>query len=114
MSKVRSEALKTFKVLKENIVFTFVEEVNSKGHFDLKTASGIVIQEGADKQTDKPRWAKVLLIGEEVTQVDVGEYIFIRPLQWTPGMKFEDGYIWSTDIDQVIMVSKDEPTILQY
>ena len=105
-----SNDIKNLKVLHDNIIFQFVEEVTDKGAFKQQVGS-LTVVENADKQADKPRWAKVLMVGDEVTKIEPNEFIYIKPLQWTPHMKFNKEMIWATDESQVIMKTEVEPII---
>lgn len=102
---------KELRVLKQNIIFQFVEETTSDGQFKQSSREGLIVIEDKHKQMDKPRWAEVMVTGDDVEGIEVGDYIYIKSLQWTPHFKYERDLYWTTDQDQIIAVSSVEPPV---
>lgn len=101
------------KPLKNNIIFQFLDETDtSHGKFKQISASGFeIISSDTTDSTEKPRWAKIVALGEDVTEVVEGDYVCISPLMWTDHVTYEKAKYWKTDIDNLLLVSKDIPDI---
>ncbi len=80
------------------------------------TQSGIVIQNLNGKlEGIKPRWGQVWAIGPEVTDIDIGEWVYVAHGRWTRGIKVEDHdgseiVIRRIDNDEILLVSKEKPS----
>ena len=53
----------------------------------------------------RPRWAKVHAVGNECTDVEVGQYVLVSHGRWTRGIKHEDEVIRRIDNDDILAVS---------
>jgi co-chaperonin GroES (HSP10) len=98
--------VKTLRPLKGKI---FVSELDDGMH---KTAGGIIIID--DKVTDRgirPRWAKVALIADDVTDVKVGEWVLIEHGRWTlrtpVGIDGVEVDVWMIDPAAILVVSDE-------
>jgi co-chaperonin GroES (HSP10) len=83
----------------DKILFIFDEDIENK-KFSNVTKSGIIVQERAENQLEKPRLGWVKQIGPDVKDVQVGDLVLIEPLRWTTGIEVEevsDGEFWITD-----------------
>lgn len=103
------------KPINARVLFQFLEDLDNTS-FKQKSDTGLFIIENKDKQVGVPRWGKVLAVGPEAeSEVSVGEYILIEALGWTNGMTIEGvndgGRFWFTDLDKIIGVSEEEPTL---
>lgn len=82
---------------------------------EQKTASGLVIPGDNGKSSGiHPRWAKVWAIGNEQTDVKVGEWILMEHARWTRGVEYEneDGSITEirmVDNDAVLCACDERP-----
>lgn len=100
--------MKSIKPVKKNILFRFVQELSAQKGFENKTDWGFsVIDKRSDMQIG--RWGEVLHIGPEVKDVQVGDFIFIEPLQWTNNLTMDKKDYWMTNIDKVLLVTKEKP-----
>lgn len=113
IAELSSEAEKfsSLRILKENIVFQFLEETTENGQFKQISKGSIIIMEGKETQMEKPRWGRVICVGDEVNGLSTGDYIYIKSLQWTPRFLYEGEKLWTTDINQIIAVSDTEPSL---
>jgi len=105
-----------FSPLGKDIIFQFVAKRQDRLLVDT-TASGILIATAnTSDQATKARWVKVLMIGEDVTDVKVGQYALVEPLMWTPGIMIEQEGVeqsfWRTEQKHLIAVSEEEMTDL--
>ncbi len=92
--------------LGDSIFFAFVES-SSGGMFVPKAESGIVMTALDITHNKSPKWGKVLLKGPDVDEdIKIGEYILIKPLQWTIGTTFQDEKFWKTDQKNVLSTSE--------
>lgn len=94
----------TLRVLKNKIIFEFVETVK-KGMFETETDWGLTVTTYYDDSAKKCRVGRVLVVGPEVPpEIQVGDLIVIDALMWTEGVKFEGNMIWQTNSTKVIGV----------
>ena len=111
MSTVK-EAFTGLKILKNNIVFQFLEEVNSNNEFNQTSSSGLIkVVEAAEKQVNKPRWGEVVAFGPDVENVVVGDFVFLQPLAWTTSIMFNDERIWLSTDASVLAISENRPSL---
>ena len=99
---------KTIKPLGNNVI---VRDMSFEGR---TLDSGIVLL-GDDGKTDgiRPRWARVYAVGEEQTDVSVGQWVLMEHGRWSRGIKItQDGEeltIRRVDPEAIMMVSDTEP-----
>jgi len=93
--------------VRNHIIFQFVEK-NLYGRFINEAASGILISSEDTKQTNYPRWGKVVAVGPDEIEVSTDDYILIEPGKWTPRFQVDGQDYWKTDSFQVICAS-DKP-----
>jgi len=97
--------------LQNKILFTFLNETDSKGLFKDKTSFGFEIIGNTDDTTKIARWAKVLAFGPKATSMKNGLYILVEPLMYTNGFVHDNIRIWQTDESKVMLVSEEKPDI---
>ena len=99
---------KTIKPLSNNVI---VRDMSFEGR---TLDSGIVLL-GDDGKTDgiRPRWARVYAVGEEQTDVSVGQWVLMEHGRWGRGIKItqegEELTIRRADPEEIMMVSDTEP-----
>ena len=99
---------KTIKPLSNNVI---VRDMSFEGR---TLDSGIVLL-GDDGKTDgiRPRWARVYAVGEEQTDVSVGQWVLMEHGRWSRGIKItqegEELTIRRADPEAIMMVSDTEP-----
>lgn len=96
------------KVLGNNIIFKFLDDTSIRGFSGSKTDWGFMIQD-PPSEVKVPRWGLVVATGPDVREVSAGEFVLIEPLMWTNKIKVGDEYVWKTDINKVMLTSKDRP-----
>jgi hypothetical protein len=99
------------KPLGKNIIFRFLEEASGGGF--VPSSGGLIqlVKQNLDHNRE-PKWGQVILIGPAVNpEIQIGDYILIEPLMWTPGFDVEDLKCWKTDSDKVMIVSTEVPDI---
>lgn len=96
------------KAVGDFFIFQFLNET-ANGKFISRIKSNIILTEqDLSDQATAPRWGKVLSIGDRVKDVNVGDYVLIEPLQWTPKTVWESESYWRTTAEKVLAVAEDE------
>jgi len=109
------------RCIRNGILFAFLQKTNQKGYFEDETSWGFTISadkngqgqgHGAfDRSIKEGRWAKVLVVGNECQEVEVGDYICVEPAMWTNSFDYDGVAIRKTDESKVMIVSKEKPEI---
>ena len=101
--------------LKNYFLFAFFNET-SGGMFGPDRNRGKIMLVGRDIMTQGtlPRWAKVLAVGPEVTDISVGDIVLIEAGKWTIGFEHEGVKIWKSDQDKVLAIGEDESVTFAY
>ncbi len=74
------------KALRNKVLVTTME----RG--EQKLGSGIVIPNDDGKDSGiRHRWAQVYAVGEDITDVSVGQWIYVEHGRWTRGVEVRDG-----------------------
>lgn len=82
-----------------------------------RTKSGIVLTSDDGKSSGlHPRWCRVLFVGDEQTEIKVGQWLLMQHGRWTRGIKYEqeDGVeitIHMIDLEGVLLVSDEKPEV---
>lgn len=100
--------MSNFNPIKNNILFSFLQEISYNNGFENKTDWGFSI---LSKTTDikRGRWAEVLNVGPDVKDVKVGDYVFIEPLAWTNKLTYQSRNYWMTNEDKILLISEEKP-----
>jgi co-chaperonin GroES (HSP10) len=98
------------KPLKHSILVTDLE------FGERRTLSGLIIPDDDGRESGvHPRWGKVYAVGNEVTDVAVGEWILISHGRWTRGVNLEkDGQtitVRMIDPNDILLVSDEKPSV---
>jgi len=102
----------TLNPINNNIIFSFVDPVNSKGEFEKGTTeSGIILQSSFDDSAKSPRWGNVVSVGPACT-VKVGQQILMPNLRWTSGFTHDGQRLWKTDETQIVATRDNESSKL--
>lgn len=96
----------TIKPIKKHILFSFLEKTNSKGQFERKTESGLILTSDFDNSAKSPRWAVITHVGPD-SEYLVGQKILIQPLMWTEHIVFQGKKMWKTDDSKVVALDVD-------
>lgn len=92
--------------LKDTIIVSDME-------FGQRISQGGLIIPNDDMKSSgiRPRWAKVFAIGPEVSDINVGDYIYIAHGRWTRGVTIEtsegEKVIRKVDNKDILLVSKE-------
>jgi len=106
MSTITRFKVDKLKPLGETIIVSDME-------FGQRISKGGLIIPNDDMKSSgiRPRWAKVYATGPEVSDINVGDYIYIKHGRWTRGVTIEtsDGekVIRKVDNKDILLVSKD-------
>lgn len=92
---------------KSRIIFQFVQGVTS-GSFNNKTDWGFEIKKPTE-DVQRPRWAKVMVVGKDVKSVKPGNFILVEPLMWTLSFTHNGDKYWATAEEKLIAMSEEEP-----
>lgn len=87
-------------------LFCFLQETQGRG-FTQKNKGRIILPNAApdiDRQGDFARFAKVLAIGQSITDFKNGDVVLIAALKWTPGFTHDGVKIWKSDDSHVLGV----------
>jgi hypothetical protein len=93
-----------------SFLFAFINETK-KGIFTQKNKGMIFLPNAApdlDRQGDFARFAKVLAIGEGVTDFKVGDIVLIAALKWQKGFEYDGVKIWRSHQEQVIAIYESD------
>ncbi len=93
------------RAIRNHIVFQFLDNVTLAGVFDeTKSTGGIVLPSDKHESAKSPRWAKIVCLGPECSDILRGDgcEILIDALRWSPGINYQDTNIWRTDEDQLL------------
>ena len=106
MSRLTRIKASSFRPLKN---FVFVTEMDEGARL---TRGGIIIPD--DNGTDRgihARWARVHLVGPNVTDIQVGDWVLIEHGRWTERMTLEladgDTEVWQIDYPNAVLVVSD-------
>lgn len=93
------------RALRNYILFQFLDRVNTIGQFEEEQSMGGILMLGDhDKSAKKSRWAKIISLGPECSDIIRGDdcEILIENLRWTAGVKYEGEFVWQTDETQLL------------
>jgi len=80
-----------------------------------KTKGGIVLTSDDGKSSGlHPRWCRVLFVGNEQTEIKVGQWLLMQHGRWTRAMTYETDQgeeikIHMIDLEGVLLVSDEKP-----
>lgn len=91
--------------LKNSVLVTDIDSLEEK------VINGVIIpNELGQERGIRPRWATVYAIGEEVTDVNVGDRILVSHGRWTRGVKLvKDGkedVVRMVDVDEILGIAE--------
>lgn len=92
------------QTLNDNILFQFVDQLNSQNQFKkTQTESGIILAgDTFDSSAKEARWAVVESVGPKVEGIAAGDHILIPALRWTEGVNTGDRKVWMTKVNEVV------------
>lgn len=77
---------------------------------EVRTASGLIIPgDDAELRGIHPRWAQVVTIGPEQTDVNEGQWILVAHGRWSRGFNLNGETHRTVDPKDILMVSDDRP-----
>jgi hypothetical protein len=94
------------------ILFKFLDDT-AQGHFNAKSAGGVLLVEHSHNQVEFSRWGTAVAVGPNVADVDAGDVILIDNLRWTSGFQLNDEMHWITTETEVLCLW-DDPKNLPY
>jgi len=107
------------RCIRNGILFVFLQQVTGHGLFVDKTKWGFEIIPGSylhgkdraqfDKALNTGHWGRVLTIGPDCKEINVGDYICVEPQMWSNAFDHEGFQIRKTDESKVMLISKDKP-----
>jgi co-chaperonin GroES (HSP10) len=100
--------------LKNTFLFEFFADTYGGKFVDRNSGRIILTNQDLSTQATQARWGKVIAIGEEVIDFNVGDIVLIEALQWTIEMKFEGQSYWKSDDTKVIALGDDETVTYAY
>lgn len=82
---------------------------------ERQLSSGIILRsDDAKNEGIRPRWGKVLCVGPDQKDIRPEQWILVSHGRWSRGIKInlngEDLVVRRIDINDVLLVSDDEPT----
>ena len=90
----------TIRAIRNHVLVTDME------FKERTTESGIVIpSDDASSTGIRPRWGKVIAIGHEQKDIEVGQYVMVKHGRWTRGIEMEGEIVRRIDTDDVLLVS---------
>jgi co-chaperonin GroES (HSP10) len=106
MTIIRNNQM-ALRPLKDNFIFEFTNETRD-GKFIEKSKFGFYLTNQRLDTQMVARWAKVIAIGDEVTDFGVGDYVLIEQGMWTTGLQYEGRTVWKSDQKKVCLIGEDE------
>ena len=100
----------SLKPLRNTFLFQFLNDTTSEAGMFVARSSGKILIAGANAegQGAKPRWAKVLAIGDEVVDFSAGDLVLIEGGKWTLSFIWEGVRQWKSDDAWVLAVTDNE------
>lgn len=95
------------KALKGKVLVTDLERGS-------RVVRGIIIPDDNGKSEGiRPRWGRVYSVGEDITDIKVGQWILIENGRWTRMLKVKaddgaDTQLWGVEWPQSVMLVSDE------
>jgi co-chaperonin GroES (HSP10) len=90
----------TIRAVQDHVLVTdmqFKERITQSGLIlpsDDSTSAGI-----------RPRWGKVIAVGQEQKDIKVGQYVMVKHGRWTRAVEIEGQKVRRIDTDDVLVVS---------
>ena len=106
--------MSTLKPLNDGFLFVFCSETAGGQFIERNRGKIILTNQDLDSQGKYARWAKVVSVGDKVTDFTAGDFVLIEPLQWTKGFDFEGGRYWKSDQSKVLAIGEDESVTFAY
>ena len=104
----------TLKPLTNGFLFVFCSDTAGGQFIERNKGQIILTNKDLDSQGKFARWAKVVAIGDDVTDFCVDDIVLIEPLMWTKGFDFEGARYWKSDESKVIAIGADESVTFAY
>ena len=104
----------TLKPLTNGFLFVFCSDTAGGQFIERNKGQIILTNKDLDSQGKFARWAKVVAIGDDVTDFGVDDIVLIEPLMWTKGFDFEGARYWKSDESKVIAIGADESVTFAY
>ena len=77
---------------------------------EVRTASGLIIPgDDGDLRGIHPRWAQIVEIGHEQTDVSVGEWVLVAHGRWSRGFELNGETHRTVDPKDILMTSNERP-----
>jgi hypothetical protein len=106
--------MSALKPLNDGFLFVFYSET-AGGQFIEKNKGQIILtNQDLNSQGQFARWAKVIAVGEKVTDFTVNDVVLIESLQWTRGFDYEGRRYWKSDQSKVLAIGADESVTFAY
>ena len=102
--------LNELRALGKSFLFQFQEQINSRGEFHQKLGDslGLITIASYEDSAKAARWVKVVAVGPQVTQFEVGDVVLLPALRWTESAETAKGKVWrSTEIEVVAKERND-------
>lgn len=79
-----------------------------------KSKSGLLV---ADKDMEesgiKPRWFKIISVGEKINWLSDGDYVLVAHGRWTNGVDIDGEKVYLLDNNEILMLSSERPEELE-
>ncbi len=106
--------MSALKPLNDGFLFTFCSDTAGGQFIEKNRGSIILTNQSLDTQGKFARWAKVVAVGDKVTDFSVDDIVLIEPLMWTKGFDFEGTRYWKSDQSKVLAIGADESVTYAY
>jgi hypothetical protein len=100
--------------LKNSFLFAFFNDTAQGLFFERNKGKIILTNKDWDSMGQFARWGRVLAVGPQVTDFNVGEIVLIEAGKWTIGFEHEGVRIWKSDQEKVIAIGEDESVTFAY
>ena len=109
------------RALHDGIIVRPLLKTNIKGYTEEETKWGFTVEantdgQGAghgafDRSIKLASWGEVMVIGNEVEEIEVGDFVCIEPQMWTNTFDLNGVGCRKTDESKILAVSKEEPDL---
>jgi len=77
---------------------------------ERKTKAGIIVlNDNGKSEGIRPRWGKVVAVGPEQQDVQVGQWVMVEHGRWSRGFEIDDITVRRVDSNDIMLVSDEKP-----
>lgn len=101
------------KPLHNHFLFQFLNDITSGLIINRNKGQIIIANAETLEQGKYARWVKVVAIGDDVKDFNVGDVVLVEPGKWTIGFVHNEKRYWKSD-DAWVLAIGDESMVFDY